>query len=389
MSKDTGAPAAVKWRRKNPYMATVLTNRLLSGEGSVKEIRHFEFDLGDSGITYRPGDGFGVIPLNDPALVSDILKRLNLSAETPVPGKDTDLATYLTTTMEICKPSSAFLKAVAEKGNNEEINRLLENRDREAIEAYLWSKDCLDLLNMHPEISFSAEEFVKLLRPLMHRTYSISSSPSRTPDQIHTTIACVRYHSHNRDHGGVSSTFLSDRVNPGDKVGVFMVPNRNFQLPEGDSDVTGGDYKSLIMIGPGTGIAPFLSFLHERQITGNKGKNWLFFGDQHRKTDYIYQSEIEQFQNSGILTKLDLAFSRDQSEKLYVQHKMAENGAELYHWIQDGAYIYICGDASRMAPDVHEALTEILITHGNKTKDEAIDYLEKMQLEKRYLRDVY
>ncbi len=384
MSKEVekSVPAGTKWRRKNPYMATVLTNRLLSGEGSAKEIRHFEFDLGDSGITYRPGDGFGVIPLNDLALVSEILNRLNLSADIMVPGKDVDLGTYLTNTMEICKPSSAFLKAIAEKGANEEILRLLENRDREAVEAYLWSKDCLDLLNMHKQVLFSAEEFVKLLRPLMHRTYSISSSPSKTPDQIHTTVACVRYHSHNRDHGGVSSTFLADRVKPGGKVGVFMVPNRHFQLPEGEST-------SLIMIGPGTGIAPFLSFLSERQASGSKGKNWLFFGDQHRETDYIYRSEIEAFQNSGILTKLDLAFSRDQSEKLYVQHRMKENGAELYKWIEHGAYIYICGDASRMAPDVHEALTDIVMDHGGKSEDEATDYLEQMQLKKRYLRDVY
>lgn len=369
------------WRRKNPYPSTVLRNRLLSGEGSNKEIRHYEFDLGDSGITYNPGDGLGVVPTNDPALVAAILSRLNISPDTEIPGRDADIQTLMTETMEISIPASTLVMAVEKQAENEELSHIVATRDREALDAFLWSKDILDVLNLNPAISFSAEEFFKLLRPLMHRTYSISSSPAKYPNQIHATIATVRYHSHHREHGGVCSTFLSDRTEEGSKVGIFLVPNKNFQLPEDDAS-------PMIMIGPGTGVAPFLSFLQERESRGATGKNWLFFGDQHRQTDYIYQHDLEKFKENG-LTRLDLAFSRDQSEKVYVQHRMKKHGAELYQWIEEGASVYVCGDATRMAPDVDEALREIIMQYGKKTEDQAVDFLEDLQLRKRYLRDVY
>ncbi len=369
------------WRRKNPYPSTVLTNQLLSGEGSNKEIRHYEFDLGDSGITYSPGDGLGVVPLNDPSLVSAILTRLNISPDAEIPGRDGNIGTLMTEIMEISTPNSGLVIAVEKQANNEELSHIVATRDREALDAFLWSKDILDILNLNANITFTAEEFFKLLRPLMHRTYSISSSPKKYPDQIHATIATVRYHAHHREHGGVCSTFLADRIKQGEKVGIFMVPNKNFQLPEDDST-------PIIMIGPGTGVAPFLAFLQEREARGAKGKNWLFFGDQHRTTDYIYKKDLEALMEKG-LTRLDLAFSRDQNEKLYVQHRLKQHEKEIYKWIEEGANIYVCGDATRMAPDVDETLREILIQNGNMSEDKAIDFLEDMQLQKRYLRDIY
>ncbi len=377
-----GSAEKSKWTRKNPYTSVVSTNRLLSGEGSAKEIRHFEFELGDSGIKYEAGDALGVMPVNNPKLVSDILGRLNLSADAAVSGQDTDLGTLLTNSFEISMPSKDLIRAIEERAGNDELSHIVTHGDKEAMDNFLWSKDSLDLLNLNPEVAFTADEFVGLLKPLQHRAYSISSSSLRNPDQIHLTIASVRYHSHGRDHGGVCSTFLADLVNEGDTSGIFLSPNKAFRVPE-DNDVP------MIMVGPGTGIAPFRAFLHERQERGAEGKNWLFFGDQHRSCDYIYEDEIEEMATSGILHKLDLAFSRDQSEKVYVQTRMKESGVDLYAWLEEGGYFYICGDATRMAKDVDKALHNIVMEHGGRTEEQAVEYINTMKKEKRYLRDVY
>ncbi len=377
-----GSAEKSKWTRKNPYTSVVSTNRLLSGEGSAKEIRHFEFELGDSDIKYEAGDALGVMPVNNPELVSDILGRLNLSADAAVSGQDAALGTLLTNGFEISMPSKDLIRAIEERAGNDELSHIVTHGDKEAMDNFLWSKDSLDLLNLNPEVSFTADEFVGLLKPLQHRAYSISSSSLRNPDQIHLTIASVRYHSHGRDHGGVCSTFLADLVSEGDTAGIFLSPNKAFRVPE-DNDVP------MIMVGPGTGIAPFRAFLHERQERGAKGKNWLLFGDQHRSCDYIYEDEIEEMATAGVLHKLDLAFSRDQAEKVYVQTRMKESGADLYAWLEEGGYFYICGDATRMAKDVDKALHDIVMEHGGRSEEQAVEYVNAMKKEKRYLRDVY
>ncbi len=379
----TGKPKEKsKWNRKNPYPSVVSTNRLLSGEGSGKEIRHFEFELGDSGIKYEAGDALGVMPVNNPQLVNDILERLKLSADTAISGQDASLGSLLTYNYEIFTPSKELINAVEERAGHDELTHIVSNGDKESMENFLWSKDSLDLINLNPDVTFTAEELIGMLKPLQHRAYSISSSGLRNPDQIHLTIASVRFKSHGRDHGGVCSTFLADRIAEGDQAGIFLSPNKAFRVPENND-------APMIMVGPGTGIAPFRAFLHERQERGANGKNWLFFGDQHRSCDYIYEDEITEMEGQGIIHKLDLAFSRDQEQKIYVQTRMKESGAEFYAWLEEGGYFYICGDATRMAKDVDRALHEIIMEHGGRNEEQAIEYVNAMKKEKRYLRDVY
>ncbi len=388
-SNGAAAPAAgaapkaakSKWTRKTPFSAPVTCNRLLSGEGSAKEIRHFEFDLSNDGPTYEAGDAMGVIPTNDPALVSSFLERCGFNGEEAVPGKDVSLAEAMFSDFEISTPSSDFVKAIEARANDEHLTHIVEHGDKEAMEAFLWSKDALDLLNLYPHISLSVEELVGLLKPLQHRAYSISSSSKQHPDSVHLTIASVRYNSHGRDHGGVASCFLADRV--GDQLSkVFMTPNKSFRVPS-NNDVP------MVMVGPGTGIAPFRAFLQEREAIGAKGMNWLFFGDQHAATDFIYKDELSAMQSSGILNRLDLAFSRDQAQKIYVQTRMQEQSKDLFAALEEGGHFYVCGDATRMAKDVDTALHTMIAKEGGLSLDAAKDYVNKMKKEKRYVRDVY
>ncbi len=368
------------WSRKNPYPARLAVNRRLSGSASGKEIRHYEFDLGDSGITYEAGDALGVMPINDPALVHLLLSRLGTDPQALV--GDMPLETLLTTKVEISTPSRDLIAEVERRAGNEELTHVLRNGDREALDAFLWGKDICDLLALAPEGAFSPAEFAALLKPLQHRAYSISSSPNAATSSVHLTIASVRYHADGRDRGGVCSTFLADRVAQDGTAGIFVSQNKSFRLPA-DNDAP------VIMVGPGTGIAPFRAFLQERRTRGAKGRNWLFFGDQHRESDFIYEDEMAEMSRDGLLTRLDLAFSRDQQEKIYVQTRMRENGKALYAWLEEGASFYVCGDASRMARDVDSALADIIATHGGMTADRATDYIADLKREKRYLRDVY
>ncbi|MEO0496247.1 MAG: sulfite reductase subunit alpha [Pseudomonadota bacterium] len=369
-----------KWNRKTPYPANVAANRLLSGEGSAKEIRHFEFDLGDSGINYAAGDALAVMPVNNPQLVDDILDRLGVDAGANVGGEA--IHTLLTNQYEILTPSKDFIWRVAEMAGDDHLSHIRENDDKEALDDFLWNRDTLDVMLQYDKVNLSAEEFVSLLRPLQHRAYSISSSPKEHPDQIHLTIGTVRWKAYDRHHGGVASTFLADRVGEGGKSGVFLSENKAFR-PPADTDAP------MIMVGPGTGIAPFRAFLQDRRADGAQGKNWLFFGDQTSANDFIYADELAHMQDQGVLHRLDLAFSRDQKEKVYVQHKMAESGKDLFAWLEEGGYFYVCGDAVRMAKDVDEALHEIIAEHGALSNDGARDYVANLKREKRYLRDVY
>lgn len=376
------APVIPGSNKSNPYAAALITNKRLSGEQSAKDIRHFEFDLSDSGLKYEAGDALGVIPVNEPSLVSLLLTQLNADYQTPVPGFDRSLGDLLTYQFEISEPSRKLIEWVGQNTTNQELRHVLQHDDKDALGVWLWGKDTLDLLQLELTRTLAVPEFVALLRPLQHRAYSISSSSKAHPDQVHLTVASVRYHSGGRNRGGVCSTYLAERVRRGEKPAIFISPNKSFRVPANSS-------APLIMVGPGTGIAPFRAFLQERQATGAQGKNWLFFGDQHQEHDFIYQDELLAWRDNGLLTRLDLAFSRDQEKKIYVQTRMLEQGAELYAWLQEGAYFYVCGDASRMAKDVDNALYEVVRQYGGLSTERAADYVDQLKKEKRYLRDVY
>ncbi|THB84165.1 sulfite reductase subunit alpha [Pantoea allii] len=376
------APVIPGSNKSNPYAAALITNKRLSGEQSAKDIRHFEFDLSDSGLKYEAGDALGVIPVNEPTLVSLVLTQLNADYQTPVPGFDRSLGDLLTYQFEISEPSRKLIEWVGQNTTNQELRHVLQHDDKDALGVWLWGKDTLDLLQLELTRTLAVPEFVALLRPLQHRAYSISSSSKAHPDQVHLTVASVRYHSGGRNRGGVCSTYLAERVRRGEKPAIFISPNKSFRVPANNS-------APLIMVGPGTGIAPFRAFLQERQATGAQGKNWLFFGDQHQEHDFIYQDELLAWRDNGLLTRLDLAFSRDQERKIYVQSRMLEQGAELYAWLQEGAYFYVCGDASRMAKDVDNALYEVVRQFGGLSTERAADYVDQLKKEKRYLRDVY
>ena len=374
------APAKSGWNRKNPYPSAMLENRVLSGEGSAKEIRHLAFDLGDSGLTYEAGDAMGVMPLNDPALVQLMCDRLGVAADTVV--GDEPIGAQLTSAFEIMTPSRELIRALEPLAKNDELSHVVGNGDKEALEAFLWGKDTLDLLNLNPSLALDAAEFLSWLKPLQHRAYSISSSPKAHPGEVHLTVAAVRWKTGGREHKGVCSTFLADHVPAGVTSGIFMSPNKSFRVPENDD-------APMIMVGPGTGIAPFRAFLEERRERGAKGPNWLFFGDQTRKEDFIYEDELSEMSASGVLGRLDLAFSRDQQEKIYVQHRMLENGADLYAQLEDGGSFYVCGDATRMAKDVDAALHKVIQDFGGKSEDQAVEYVNALKKAKRYVRDVY
>lgn len=376
------APVIPGSNKSNPYAAALITNKRLSGEQSAKDIRHFEFDLSDSGLKYEAGDALGVIPVNEPSLVSLLLTQLNADYQTPVPGFDRSLGDLLTYQFEISEPSRKLIEWVGQNTTNQELRHVLQHDDKDALGVWLWGKDTLDLLQLELTRTLTVPEFVALLRPLQHRAYSISSSSKAHPNQVHLTVASVRYHSGGRNRGGVCSTYLAERVRRGEKPAIFISPNKAFRVPANNS-------APLIMVGPGTGIAPFRAFLQERQATGAQGKNWLFFGDQHQEHDFIYQDELLAWRDNGLLTRLDLAFSRDQEKKIYVQSRMLEQGAELYAWLQEGAYLYVCGDASRMAKDVDNALYEVVRQFGGLSTERAADYVDQLKKEKRYLRDVY
>jgi sulfite reductase (NADPH) flavoprotein alpha-component len=376
------APVIPGSNKQNPYAAALITNKRLSGANSGKDIRHFEFDLTDSGLKYEAGDALGVIPVNDPSLVSLLLTQLNSDYETPVSGFDRSLGDLLTYQFEISEPSRKLIEWVGQNTTNQELRHVLQHDDKEALGVWLWGKDTLDLLQLELTRSLSIPEFVALLRPLQHRAYSISSSSKAHPNQVHLTIATLRYQSSGRARSGVCSAYLAERVGRGEKPAIFISPNKAFRVPANGE-------APLIMVGPGTGIAPFRAFLQERQSVGATGKNWLFFGDQHQEHDFIYQDELLAWQESGLLTHLDLAFSRDQSSKIYVQNRMMEQGAELFAWLEQGGYFYVCGDASRMAKDVDKALYQVIMQFGGMSAERAADYIDQLKKEKRYLRDVY
>ncbi len=376
------------YSRKNPFPSKLLVNRKLTLEGSEKETRHVELSLEGSGLAYEVGDSVGVLPTNCPDLVEDLIRALRATGDEMVPGNDgtpKPLRAALFSDYHITQPSKQFVQAFVERGGEEHAPLLLQLLDPDRsddLEAYLWGLEYIDLLTDHPSIRFTPEEFVKLLRKLQPRLYSIASSQKANPDSVHLTVALVIYKTHGRLRKGVCSTYLIQRVPLGAPAPVFVHSAKGFRLPE-DGDTP------IIMVGPGTGVAPFRAFLQERKATGARGRNWLIFGEQHEKSDFLYREEMNAMQADGVLTRLTTAFSRDQAYKIYVQHRMLENAGEIWKWLEEGACFYVCGDAKRMAKDVDAALTEIVEKQGGKTHEQACEYVEAMKKQKRYKRDVY
>lgn len=351
------------WSRKRPFVAALSSNRLLSAPGSAKEVRHFEIALGRSGLEYTPGDALGVVPFNCPELVDAVVRALGCDGEEAVQvagAGEVSLRFALGRHLDLGRPPRELLTLAG-------------------LDAAPEGMDVLDLLRGRG-LKPGPIEFAKACKTLQPRLYSISSSIRMHPGEVHLTVGVVRYRLQDRERKGVCSTFLADRA--ADAVPVFVHEGKSFRLP------TDGQ-KPLIMVGPGTGIAPFRAFLQEREATGARGRAWLFFGDQHRATDFLYESELEGFRKRGLLTRLDTAFSRDQSERIYVQGRMREAGSELWAWLQEGAHFYVCGDASRMAKDVEAGLLEVFETHGGLAPADALEYLATLRKAGRYQRDVY
>jgi len=378
------------YSRLNPFSAKLLENRLLSGEGSGKEVRHIVFDLADSGMEYRVGQSLGVYATNAAADIDALLAAGSFSGEEPVmlpkAEASVSLRAALADQLHLAGPTKKILVALGEVAQADEKNRLdalLADEAKDEMTAFLDERFFVDLLEEFPNAAkaLSAQALVDAMKKLQPRLYSIASSPKAVGTKVELTVAVVRFETNSRARNGVCSSFLGDRLAVGSVAPVFV----------GDSPfgLTDDDAAPVIMVGPGTGVAPFRAFLQERQARQASGKNWLFFGDQHAATDFLYADEIATAQSSGLLTKLDLAWSRDQAHKIYVQDLMRQNAAELWSWLEAGAYFYVCGDAKRMAKDVNAALLDVIQTQGGKSEEEAAEYLSELKKAKRYLRDVY
>ncbi len=373
--------AKPKYDRKTPFEAEVLEKIQLNGRGSVKETWHVELSLADSGLTYEPGDALHVIPTNSERIVADVLKvsKLDPSVKVDFDGQNQDLGHVLLEKTELTVLSRDVLQKYYELSENDKIKTILE--DPKALNAYIYGRDVADLIVDFPA-ELEPQVLANILRKLPSRAYSIASSLAAHEEEVHLTVGAVRYQAQGRKKEGVASSFLADRVAVGEKVKVFAEGNEYFKLPKDPSVNT-------IMVGPGTGIAPFRAFIEERAETGAEGKNWLFFGNPNFTTDFLYQTEFQQYLKSGVLNKIDLAFSRDQAEKVYVQHKLLQKSKEVFDWLQNGAYFYVCGDKNRMAKDVEQALIQIAKKEGGYSDEKAIDCVKDLKKQRRYLEDVY
>ena len=373
-----------KYSKTNPYYAPILSNTNISGEGSAKENCHIEISLEGSDLSYEPGDSLGVYPLNNSDYVDELLAALNMDgSETVTPSKEsTTLRDAFMSKLDITALSRVNMEKYAELVGSNELKTLLDKANSEQFKEYIWGRQIVDMVEDYPAGNISAQDFVDIMRKMPARLYSIASSLTAHPGEVHLLVGSVRYTSFDRDREGVCSTFLNGKTDVGEQLAVYVHANKNFSLPEDPNT-------PVIMVGPGTGLAPFRAFLEERKATGAQGKNWLFFGDQHQATDYLYGDELDQMLADGLLTNLDLAFSRDQEQKIYVQTRLQESAKEIYEWLEQGAYFYICGDAERMALDVHKALIATVASEGGKSQDEAEAYIDNLLASRRYQRDVY
>jgi sulfite reductase (NADPH) flavoprotein alpha-component len=376
------AAAPAVWTRERPFAAELLANLPIVGRGSDRDIRHIELSLEGSGLDYEPGDALGVWIENPPALVQAIADTLELDADAAVAhgGETLPLREWLGRKREITRLSRPFVATHAAHAGSDALNRLLAPDQREALTALMAQSQIVDLLAEHPG-AWTAEALVEALRPLQPRLYSIASSRKAVGEEAHLTVAHVEYHHRDAVRWGAGSNFLATR-DEGASLPVFIERNERFRLPADGS-------RDIVMIGPGTGVAPFRGFVQEREAVGATGRNWLFFGNPHARTDFLYQIEWQDALRRGSLHRLDLAFSRDQAHKVYVQHKLREHGRDLFDRLESGAHLYVCGDATRMAKDVHAALLDVIATHGGKSAEDATDYLNTLQAQGRYARDVY
>ncbi|PHM27967.1 NADPH-dependent assimilatory sulfite reductase flavoprotein subunit [Xenorhabdus budapestensis] len=369
------------YTKETPLTASLLVNQKITGRGSDKDVRHIEIDLGDSGLHYRPGDALGVWFENDPALVDELLALLCLEGSEPVNvyGKLLTLRQALSSHIELTQNTGVIVEKYAALTKDERLFALVT--DKPVLQQYAQKTPIVDMVRqvvLRPE----AQQFIDILRPLTPRLYSISSSQDEVENEVHITVGVVRYDIEGRARTGGASGYLADRLQEDDSIRVFIEHNDNFRLPADPQT-------PIIMIGPGTGIAPFRAFLQQRDHHGTEGKNWLFFGNPHFVEDFLYQVEFQRYVKEGLLTRIDLAWSRDQQHKVYVQDKLREQGEEIWRWIQEGAHLYVCGDANRMAKDVEQALLDIISQQGGMDAEQADEFLSELRLERRYQRDVY
>jgi sulfite reductase (NADPH) flavoprotein alpha-component len=371
--------------RDHPLLAPVIDKRSLTDETSTKTTLHVAFSIEGTGLRYEVGDACGVIPTNDLNLVAEIMQKLRFHGNEQVPSVKTGTTTLyhaLAHERQVTRLNRKIVQAYASRGNCEPLFDLLQPEHQAALDAYVYDRALIDLLIEYPSVIEDPAELVALLPKLTPRLYSISSSPAAHGAQIHTTVGVVRFTSHNRERGGVCSTLFADRAAISDRLPIYIQPNKKFKLPAAPD-------APMIMIGPGTGIAPFRGFLHERRALGHKGRNWLFFGERNSATDYLYRDELESMRKDGHLTRFDTAFSRDNGRKLYVQDRMLEQAGSFWAWLQEGASVYVCGDASRMAKDVHGTLCRIVQEHGVMSAQGAEEYVALLKETHRYHRDVY
>ncbi len=368
--------------KSKPFPAEILVNQKITGGASGKDVRHIELSIEGSGLSYEPGDSLAVVVSNPPPLVDALLSELGLDGATAVTVREESakLRDVLQQSLEITAVNLAFLRGWAAVAESDELSALLATADQDALTEFVDNHQIIDVVQRYPT-SVGAQNFVDMLRRLSPRSYSISSSLAANPDEVHLTVAEVRYEAFGTEHWGAASTHLVDRLQEGDTVPVYIERNTRFRLPQAAIPV--------VMIGPGTGVAPFRAFVEERAEQGAGGDNWLFFGDRNMDSDFLYQLEWQRHLKQGNLKRLDVAFSRDQRQKIYVQDRIRENAAELYRWIERGAAIYVCGDAKHMAGDVNDALIEVLVSHGGLERDAAVQELKVMRTQGRYQRDVY
>lgn len=370
------------YTKENPYTATLSVRQKITSRDAEKDVEHIEIDLSGSGLHYQAGDALGVWPLNAADLVQEILDLNQLTGNETVQlsdGRETDIHTALTESADITQNTPAFVQQYAELTNNEELKNIAA--DKIQLDAYLAATPPVGVFAAHPH-PLDAQTLYSLFRPQTPRLYSIASAQGEVGEEVHLTVGVVRFNHHDHTYTGSASGYLGERLEEGSEIRVFVEPNPNFRLPQnGDTPI--------IMIGAGTGVAPFRSFMQQRAANGDSGKNWLFFGNQRLADDFLYQLEWSEWRKDGLLTRADLAWSRQGEHKVYVQHKIAECAAEVWNWLQQGAHIYVCGDAARMARDVENALIEVIETQGKLSRDEAEDYLNELREDKRYQRDVY
>ncbi|MFA5924735.1 MAG: assimilatory sulfite reductase (NADPH) flavoprotein subunit [Methylococcaceae bacterium] len=372
------------YSRKAPFPAVLLEDIVLNGRGSSKETHHFELSLAGSNLAYEPGDALGIYPTNVPDVINDLLKALHFSGQEQVNINDQDYSLFeaLFRHYEVTLITRPVMQKYAELAKNKQLNQLLDERSKKELNEYLYGRELIDLVSDFPVNDLSPQAFVDSLRKMPPRLYSIASSLKQHPDEVHLTVAAVRYYSHGRNRNGVCATFLADHIDEDTTIPVYVEHNNNFKLPADPAT-------PIIMIGPGTGIAPFRAFMEEREAIEASGKNWLFFGDQHFITDFLYQAEWLRYLKNGLLTRMNVAFSRDQEQKIYVQKRMDEQRRDLYAWLQEGAHLYVCGDEKRMAHDVNEALLTIVASEGGLNSEQAEAYVKTLQKQKRYQRDIY